>query len=126
EMSDPAPSTLALADWCERIGQDLFDPPNVGGWLGGRAWLHTRGMIARANFAAALIAGPGCGRAAAYDPGALPGKYGFGSDPAAVLTFHHRLLFGTDPGDELRQRLGGTDGRKVVVALLSSPEGQLG
>jgi uncharacterized protein (DUF1800 family) len=31
-LFDPAPSTLALADWSARMGQDLFDPPNVGGW----------------------------------------------------------------------------------------------
>jgi uncharacterized protein (DUF1800 family) len=126
EMFDPAPSTLALADWSGRMGQDLFDPPNVGGWPGGRAWIYTRALIARANFAAALIAGPGCGRAASYDPVALPRKYGFGSDQAAVLTFHHRLLFGTDPSDELRRRIGGVDGRQVVPALLSLPKGQLG
>jgi uncharacterized protein (DUF1800 family) len=126
EMSDPAPSTLALADWSRLIGQDLFDPPNVGGWPGGRVWLHTRSMIARANFSAALVAGPGCGRATSYDPAVLPRKYGFGSDQAALLTFHHRLLFGTDPSAELRRRVGETDGRKVVAALLSSPEAQIG
>ena len=31
EMFDPAPSTLALADWSSRLGPDLFAPPNVGG-----------------------------------------------------------------------------------------------
>jgi uncharacterized protein (DUF1800 family) len=125
ELSDPAPSTLALAAWSGRMGQDLFDPPNVGGWPGGRAWVHTRSMIARANYAAALLRGPDAGRPAPYYPAALPNQYGFGSDRAAVLTFHHRLLFGTDPDDELRQRLGGADGRTVVAALLSSPQGQL-
>src|SRR5262249_20748093 len=34
EMFDPAPSTPVLADWCARLGQDLFYPPNVGGWPG--------------------------------------------------------------------------------------------
>jgi uncharacterized protein (DUF1800 family) len=126
EMADPAPSTLALADWSARMGQELFEPPNVGGWPGGRAWLHARGLIARANYAAALLAGPGVGRPAPYDPAALPRAYGLASDPAGVLTFHHRLLFGTDPGDELRQRLGGADGRRVVAVLLVSPAGQLG
>ena len=33
------PSTLLLADWTARLGQELFEPPNVGGWPGGRAWL---------------------------------------------------------------------------------------
>jgi uncharacterized protein (DUF1800 family) len=35
EMLDPPPSTLVLADWASRLGQDLFYPPNVGGWPGG-------------------------------------------------------------------------------------------
>jgi hypothetical protein len=56
-LFDPAPSTLALADWSARIGQDLFEPPNVGGWPSGRGWVHPRGLIARANFAAALLGG---------------------------------------------------------------------
>jgi hypothetical protein len=83
-------------------------------------------MVVRANFTAALIDGPDWGWPPPYDPVRLPKKYGLGTDPDAVLTFHHRLLWGTDPGDELRKRLGGVTGRKVVTALLSSPEGQLG
>src|SRR5262249_38548548 len=86
-MFDPAPSTLALADWSGRIGQDIFDPPNVGGWPPGRAWIHTRAMIARANYVAGLIGGANVGRAAAYDPSAAAKRTGFGSDPAAVLMF---------------------------------------
>jgi uncharacterized protein (DUF1800 family) len=125
-LTDPPPSTLALADWSARLGQDVFDPPNVGGWPGGRAWISTRSMIGRANYAAALLSGPNVGRAAAYDPVVLPGRHGFGSDPAGVLTFHHRLLFGTDPPDDVKRRAAGLDGAKLVVMLLGSPEGQLG
>ncbi|MBI3864384.1 MAG: DUF1800 domain-containing protein [Planctomycetia bacterium] len=51
------PSTLLLAEWLGRIGQDLFNPPNVGGWTGGRGWLSTRTVIARANYATAITAG---------------------------------------------------------------------
>lgn len=43
------PSTLALADALRRMGLDLFNPPNVGGWPGGRAWLSTRTVISRTN-----------------------------------------------------------------------------
>jgi uncharacterized protein (DUF1800 family) len=124
ELFDPAPSTLALADWSARIGQDLFDPPNVGGWPGGRVWIHTRSMIARANYATALVTGPNVGRPAPYFAEALPRKYGFGTDPASILTFHHRLLLGTDPAAAVRRRLT-MDGNKIVPLLLSSPEGQL-
>ena len=51
------PSTLLLADWTARLGQELFEPPNVGGWPGGRAWLTPRSLVGRANFAAALVEG---------------------------------------------------------------------
>jgi uncharacterized protein (DUF1800 family) len=125
ELFDPAPSTLGLADWSARIGQDLFEPPNVGGWPGGRAWIHTRGLVARANYAAALVDGANAGRPSPYDPTALPRKYGFGADTDSVLTFHHRLLFGTDPTPEARQRSAGAAGGKAFTILLSSPQAQL-
>jgi uncharacterized protein (DUF1800 family) len=122
ELFDPAPITLALADWSARMGQDLFEPPNVGGWPGGRAWIHTRGLVARANYSAALVDGVKVGRPARYDPTALPRKYGHGADADAVLTFHHRLLFGTDPTPEARRRCRGA---KMLTILLSSPPAQL-
>ncbi len=121
-LFDPAPSTLALADWSARIGQDLFEPPNVGGWPDGRAWIHTRSLIARANFAAALLSGPSAGRPTAYDPWTAARNTGF-ADAAGVLTYHHRLLFGTDPSAEMKRRVGSSN---VAAVLLSSPEAQLG
>ena len=42
----------AIADG--RDGQQLFEPPNVGGWTPGAAWFSTGTMLARANFAATL------------------------------------------------------------------------
>jgi len=57
DLLAPPPSTLLLAEWASRMGQDLFYPPNVGGWNEGRSWLASRGLVARANFAAALAAG---------------------------------------------------------------------
>jgi uncharacterized protein (DUF1800 family) len=126
EMFDPSPSTLALADWAAQMGQELFEPPNVGGWPGGRAWIHTSSLIKRANYAAALIAGSSMGRPSPYDPTVLSKKYGFSTDAQGMLTFHHRLLFGVDPSAELRRRFAGADGKKMVVMLLSSPEAQLG
>src|SRR5581483_10915285 len=80
ELFDPPPSTLALADWAARLGQDLFYPPNVGGWPGGRAWITTRSAVGRANFAAALVGGPGVGRPGPFDAAALAGKHGRGRD----------------------------------------------
>ncbi|HVQ12581.1 MAG TPA: DUF1800 domain-containing protein [Vicinamibacterales bacterium] len=38
------------------MGQQLFEPPNVGGWPPGAAWFSTGTMLARTNFAATLAA----------------------------------------------------------------------
>lgn len=57
ELNRPLPETLKLARWTTELGQDLFYPPNVGGWTGGRNWLSTRYIVARANFAATLCDG---------------------------------------------------------------------
>lgn len=126
ELFDPAPSTLAMADWSARMGQDVFDPPNVGGWPVGKKWVHSRSLIARSNYAAALVTGPDSGRSVAYDPAAQAKTHGFGVKPADVLSFHHRLLFGTDPSADTRKRLEPLEMPKMVTALLSSPEAQLG
>jgi uncharacterized protein (DUF1800 family) len=119
-LFDPAPSTLALAEWSARIGQDLFEPPNVGGWPQGGAWIHTRSLIARANFVAALLGGSNL-RPRAYEPRAAAQCAGF-TDPAGVLTYHHRLLFGADPSAEVKERVGQAN---AAAVLLSSPEAQL-
>ncbi|MDB5388681.1 MAG: hypothetical protein JWM11_4327, partial [Planctomycetaceae bacterium] len=57
ELTRDPPSTVVLAGWLTRMGQDLFYPPNVGGWNGGRAWLSPRTVIARFNYATALSEG---------------------------------------------------------------------
>jgi uncharacterized protein (DUF1800 family) len=38
------------------MGQQLYEPPNVGGWTPGAAWFSTGTMLARTNFAAVLAA----------------------------------------------------------------------
>jgi uncharacterized protein (DUF1800 family) len=38
------------------MGQQLYEPPNVGGWPPGAAWFSTGTMLARTNFAATLAA----------------------------------------------------------------------
>jgi uncharacterized protein (DUF1800 family) len=39
------------------LGQQLFAPPNVKGWDGGRAWLNTATVLARHNFAWKFLQG---------------------------------------------------------------------
>jgi len=118
EMLDPAPSTPVLADWCGRLGQDLFYPPNVGGWTGGRNWITTRSAVGRANFAAALVGVDSAGLGTSFDPIALAARHGQGRNPL----FFARLLLGAD-GPEVPLDAPGP-ARHALVRLLASAEAQ--
>ena len=76
------------------MGQDLFYPPNVGGWPGARSWLSTRAVIARDNFATALCEGRLWPGGQVPDFGALAQRYGRQNDRDGVLTFASELLLG--------------------------------
>ena len=45
-----AESVQLMAD----LGQNLFEPPTVKGWEGGRLWINSATMLQRANFAAKM------------------------------------------------------------------------
>jgi uncharacterized protein (DUF1800 family) len=36
------------------MGQELYEPPNVAGWVLGQSWFSTGAMLARMNFASSL------------------------------------------------------------------------
>jgi uncharacterized protein (DUF1800 family) len=135
ELFDPPPSTLVLAEWAARLGQDLFYPPNVGGWPGGRSWLTTRSVIGRANYAAALVDGGPVGRPGPLDALALARRHGHGGGLDAALSFYTKLLLGAEPTAAWRARLmralgpkveGGEAARRLVSLVLATPEAQLG
>ncbi|QDT04998.1 hypothetical protein K227x_33960 [Rubripirellula lacrimiformis] len=93
EMLDPPPSTLLLVEWSTKLGQDLFYPPNVFGWPGGRSWLTTRTMIGRANFVSTLCRGDLHRPARPLGIEALALKHGYSSE-ATQANFASELLFG--------------------------------
>jgi uncharacterized protein (DUF1800 family) len=131
ELFDPPSSTLVLAEWTGRLGQDLFYPPNVGGWPGGRAWLTTRALIGRANYAAALLDGKLVGRPGPMDALALAKRHANGD----VVAFYTRLLLGVEPMQSWRERITGAldpkikdegeSARRIVGLILAMPEAQL-
>jgi uncharacterized protein (DUF1800 family) len=43
----PIKDTEVLAKYGKRLGQDLFDPPNVKGWPGGTRWITSATLLAR-------------------------------------------------------------------------------
>jgi uncharacterized protein (DUF1800 family) len=130
ELFDAPPSTLLLADWAGRLGQELFYPPNVGGWSGGRAWINTQSMVGRANYAAALVEGSLSRRGEPFDALALAKRYGHGGDLAEVIAFYGQLLQGVAPSPARRDRLLAALGsrantRRAVALMLAAPEYQL-
>jgi RNA polymerase sigma factor (sigma-70 family) len=135
ETFDDPPSTLLLADWGARLGQDLFIPPNVGGWPGGRRWVSTQSMIGRANFVAALVGGRLSRQEGGVDCLALARRHGRGKNLRSVLTFFSELALGRVPGDDWLGRLATAVGkgqtlspetaRRGAALVLASPEAQL-
>jgi uncharacterized protein (DUF1800 family) len=117
------PSTLVLAEWVSRMGQDLFYPPNVGGWPGGRAWLSTRTVIARTNCMSALVAGslstpggpPQLEQLAAQFADQHIDQRGAGE----AARFYSRLLYGR-PSEPIESQLSA-----AVLDLLTGPEAHL-
>ena len=135
ECFDPPPSSLVLGEWAARLGQDLFYPPNVGGWPGGRDWLTTQAIIGRANFAAALVRGELSPRSVPLECLAVARRHGRGRDLDDFVAFCAELLTGTRPDDSWSKRLRSSLGAKAIlddetarvgIALLAaSPEVQL-
>jgi uncharacterized protein (DUF1800 family) len=135
EMFEPPANTLILAEWITRLGQELFYPPNVGGWPGGRAWLTSRSLIARVNFAANIVAGQRGGRSEPLDALGLARRHGQGRDRDSVIRFYSRLLLGREPAPAWRDRLTATldstaqeeseIARRIVSRILAMPEAQL-
>lgn len=123
ELFDPAPSTLVLADWCGRLGEDLFEPPNVGGWPGGRSWISPRTMIGRANTIESLLDGRTADRQTSFNAAELAVKHGTKADD--IVDFYVRLLYGKAPTSTLRKHFAGKTGRQIPILLLTAPEGQL-
>jgi uncharacterized protein (DUF1800 family) len=46
--------TAAFPRYLALLGQELFNPPNVGGWPGGTNWISAMTMLGRFNFASRL------------------------------------------------------------------------
>jgi len=56
------PNLQTTAQVIAALGQDLFQPPTVKGWEGGRLWITSATLLQRANFAASLTSAETYGR----------------------------------------------------------------
>jgi uncharacterized protein (DUF1800 family) len=123
-------SVLALAVACERQGQELFYPPNVKGWDGGKSWINSTTVLERGNWASDVVWGNPQFGLLPYDPEAWAKSYDVAPEKAAAL-FAELLLQG-DLSPKARELVltAGQEGRadslrKAVQLLLHCPEYQL-
>jgi uncharacterized protein (DUF1800 family) len=121
---------LALAATCAQQGQDMFYPPNVKGWDGGRTWINSLTTLARSNWVADLVWGKSDLDMKPYDPLAWAKGHGLAPQQAAAALAD--LLLQGEIAPEASQAVLQTarDGqaqslRKALQLLLHCPECQL-
>ncbi len=68
EVPRTALNPLALSAACDAQGQELFAPPNVEGWVGGRAWINSGTLLERTNWAADVVWGRSENGLMPFDP----------------------------------------------------------
>lgn len=132
EQCQPPPSTVLLAEWATRMGQDLFYPPNVGGWAEGRSWLSSRAVIARANFVSALVDGEIWNSHQKPDFQRLAGRIAHNADFKQMVQRFAELVFVRPPSSAVAAAVAAAqskdDKEKLSTALenlLTNPEAQL-
>jgi uncharacterized protein (DUF1800 family) len=132
ELCQPPPSTLLLAEWNNRMGQELFYPPNVGGWPEGRSWLSSRAVIARANFISTLVAGGLWNSIHKPDLRKLAERRGKAGSLKQSIQWLCELMFGDAPPRIVDSAIAAAHGKNendqlsaALVAFLTHPEAQL-
>jgi len=58
-LEAPLPPAAATETALKQMGQVLFEPPNVKGWPGGRAWITSSTYLFRCNLAGYVVSGQG-------------------------------------------------------------------
>jgi uncharacterized protein (DUF1800 family) len=136
EQFDPPLNTVLMAEWIGRMGLELFNPPNVFGWRGGRTWINSRSVVARTNYACELVEGALLHSSKnSVDVLELIERHSGKSDTESGIRFLCQLILGAEPSPELERelqstadrspKLDATAARRIAISLLSSPEAQI-
>ncbi|HUQ71799.1 MAG TPA: DUF1800 domain-containing protein [Planctomycetaceae bacterium] len=115
----------AMVETLAKLGQDVFEPPSVKGWDGGRQWLPSTAWIQRWNFVTALLHKPEiatlrtAGVLAAVDPVPAWEQLFFGGQPSAEG--HDAIVsrWAETSGNDRDRRV------RTLHTMLSLPEYQL-
>jgi uncharacterized protein (DUF1800 family) len=126
------PNLSAALPLLAGLGQDIFEPPTVKGWDGGRLWISSTSMLQRANFAGELATSSRLGAIA--DPERSVASLGL-EGPEAIVRHYVDLLLNReldpDVTTRLTQYLSQSQGgrvqriRGVIQLIMTSPEFQL-
>lgn len=114
-------STEVLPAVLTMLGQQLFNPPNVGGWNSGPGWINAATMLARFNFAARLTgtASTNPGRAV-IDPVAF--MQNVRADTTQQLMYAVADLLGFTPTQFTAKALMGYVGQGLVDEIVSDDQ----
>jgi hypothetical protein len=94
---------LPLTSTCEKQGQELFYPPNVEGWVGGKNWLNSSTLLERGNWVSDVIWGNAEIGLHPFDPLAWAKQNGL--EPAGTAAAFVQLLLQDDIAPEARARV---------------------
>jgi uncharacterized protein (DUF1800 family) len=130
EVPRPALNPLALSAACDAQGQELFAPPNVEGWRGGRVWINSGTLLERTNWVADVVWGRPENGILPFNPQTWAARYKLPPEEATTALLD--LLLERDTGDEARRlafeagRDGSVDGlQKALQRIANCPEFQL-
>jgi hypothetical protein len=138
----PVRDLVTVNDGLRRCGQQLFNPPSVAGWDGGRAWISTSTLYNRQNLCIYLLTGKRPVEQDGWHPEEIdwdPAPLLAGvdrTDPTAVVDRVAPLMLGVHATAERKKQLTGflagrggpvTDARLVglLVLITGLPEYQL-
>ncbi|MHC4285463.1 MAG: DUF1800 domain-containing protein, partial [Planctomycetota bacterium] len=128
-------STTQLAQDLADLGQNLYYPPTVKGWTGGRHWINSATMVGRHNLALTLLQGSGP-YGDKLNPWTVAKKHGC-STPQSTTRFLIDLFLQGDLESNVRDALpkiaGASAGdgdsaepvRRFALAIVTLPEFQL-
>jgi uncharacterized protein (DUF1800 family) len=105
-------STTQLGQDLAALGQNLYHPPTVKGWAGGRHWMNSATVVGRCNLALSLLGGSEL-YADKLNPWAIAKKHGFTTAKSATRFLLELFLQGDlDSGvydDALKTTQAGVD-----------------
>jgi len=99
-----AVSTTQLGQDLAALGQNLYHPPTVKGWPGGRHWINRSTLIGRSNLALALLSGSKEPYGDKLNPLPVATRYGY-STPESAGRFLLDLLLQGDLEADVRETL---------------------